>query len=248
MDDEDKSSAIRVLIVGKPLIVEEALQHALSTVTGVRVMGIGRDLAETERLLADARPDVILACAGSDNGTGTQVVEHIVSCNPEARVVVMAQHADNESLHDFVTAGAFGFVNPQLDGFATLVSALHRAAAGEFLLSADTLRRIIRHQRTEFVRQRQRADVIQRLTERELEILALIGAGLDNRMIAEKLYVSVTTVRSHIQHLLAKLDIHSRLEAAVLANRYELAVGAAQAPGSAFGLPRSKVDCAGSCS
>jgi len=228
MEDENKSSVIRVLIVGKPLIVEEALQHALATVTGVRVMGIGRDLAETERFLADAQPDVILACTGADSDTGSQVVEQIVTRNPDARVVVLAHHADNESLHDFVTAGAFGFVNPQLDGFATLVSALHRAAAGEFLLSADTLRRIIRHQRTEFVRQRQRADVIQRLTERELEILALIGSGLDNRMIAEKLYVSVTTVRSHIQHLLAKLDLHSRLQAAVLANRYELAVGVGQ--------------------
>jgi two-component system, NarL family, response regulator DevR len=144
-------------------------------------------------------------------------------------VVVLTHHADDETLHNFVTAGAFGLVNLQLDGFAALVSALHRAATGEFLLSADVLRRIIRHQRTEFVRQQQRSDVIQRLTERELEILALIGSGLDNRMIAEKLYVSVTTVRSHIQHLLAKLDLHSRVQAAVLANRYELTVGVAEA-------------------
>jgi DNA-binding NarL/FixJ family response regulator len=217
------------LIVGKQLIVEEALQHALSTVTGVRVMGIGRDLAETERLLADARPDVILACAGADNDAGTQLVEHIVSRNPDARVVVLAQHADNESLHDFVTAGASGFVNPHLDGFATLVSALHRAAAGEFLLSADTLRRIIKHQRTETLQQRKRADVVRRLTERELEILALVGIGLDNRMIAEKLTVSVTTVRSHVQHMLAKLGLHSRLEAAVFAARHELVADGFQA-------------------
>jgi DNA-binding NarL/FixJ family response regulator len=65
--------------------------------------------------------------------------------------------------------------------------------------------------------------VIHRLTERELEVLALVGGGLDNRMIAEKLCVSVTTVRSHVQHLLAKLGLHSRLEAAVFANRHELA-------------------------
>lgn len=230
MQKEDASSVIKVLIVGKPLIVEEALQRALATVTGVKVMGIGRDLAETERFLADAWPDVILACGWADSDSRTQAVEQIVARNPDARVVVLADHADDESVHDFVTAGAFGLVNLQLDGFGTLVSALHRAAAGEFLLSADTLRRIIRHQRTQSVRQRQRAEVIQRLTERELEILALIGAGLDNRMIAEKLYVTVATVRSHIQHLLAKLDLHSRLQAAVLANQYELALGVAQAP------------------
>lgn len=229
MENEDEAAAIKVLIVGKPLIVEEALQRALATLTGVKVIGIGRDLVETERFLADARPDVILACAGTDGDTGTDVVEQIVTRNPDARVVVLTHHADDETLHNFVTAGAFGLVNLQLDGFAALVSALHRAATGEFLLSADVLRRIIRHQRTEFVRQQQRSDVIQRLTERELEILALIGSGLDNRMIAEKLYVSVTTVRSHIQHLLAKLDLHSRVQAAVLANRYELTVGVAEA-------------------
>lgn len=229
MKEQDASSAVKVLIIGKPLVVEEALERALATVTGVSVIGIARDLAEAERFPPSIRPDVILACGGADSDTGTQVVEEIVARNPDARVVVLAHYADDRSLHDLVTAGAFGLVNLQLDGFAALVSALHRAAAGEFLLSADTLRRIIRHQRTEFARQRQRADVVQRLTERELEVLALIGCGLDNGMIAEKLYVSVTTVRSHVQHLLAKLDLHSRLEAAVLANRYELAIGVAGA-------------------
>jgi DNA-binding NarL/FixJ family response regulator len=218
------SPAVKVLIVGRPLIVEEALRRALATVRGVRVMGLGRDLAETERLLADARPDVILACGEADSDTWPEVVEQIVTRNPDARVVVLAHHADDESLHDFVTAGAFGLVNLQSDGFGTLVSALQRAAAGEFLLSSDTLRRIIRHQRAQFARQRQRTDMIQRLTERELEILALIGRGLDNGVIAEKLHVSVTTVRSHVQHMLAKLELHSRLEAAVLANRHALSI------------------------
>jgi len=222
------SSVIRVLIVGKLLVVEEALERALAIETDIRVMGIGRDLAEIERLMADAQPDVILACSDVADDSGPRLVEQIVTRNPDVRVVVLTHHADDESLHDFVTAGAFGLVTLQLDGFAALVSALHRAAAGEFLLAADTLRRIIRHQRTEFTRHRRRADVIQRLTERELEILTLLGAGLDNRAIAEKLFVSMATVRSHVQHLLAKLDLHSRLEAAVLANQYELVVGMAE--------------------
>ena len=226
------SSAIKVLIVGKPLVVGEALQRALATETGVRVMGIGRDLAETERLLVDEQPDVILACGGAAGDIEPWVVEQIVARNPDARVVILTHHADDESLHDFVTAGALGLVSLEADGFAALVSALHRAASGEFLLSADTLRRIIRHQRVEFVRQRRRADVIQRLTERELEVLALMGSGLDNRMIAEKLFVSVATVRSHVQHVLAKLDLHSRLQAAVLANQYELVIGAAHGAGA----------------
>lgn len=227
MGGKDPSAAIKVLIVGGLLTVQEALQRALATVTTVRVMGIGHDLAEAQRLLADALPDVILSCGGIDGDTGARMVEHVLACQPDARVVVLAPDAGDESLHNFVTAGAFGLVNLQLDGFDTLVSALHRAAAGEFLLSADTLRRIILYQRTEAVRQRRRADLVQLLTERELEVLALVGSGLDNRMIAEKLYVSVTTVRSHVQHLLAKLGLHSRLQAAVLANQYELAAGVA---------------------
>jgi DNA-binding NarL/FixJ family response regulator len=222
MFDENQSATIKVLIVGGMVIVTEALERALKTVTGVMVMGIGHDLAEAERLLTDDRPDVILACDGAAGDNGAKLVEQIMICNPDARVVVLAPRADDESLHSFVTAGAFGLVNLQLDGFDTLVSALHRAAAGEFLLSADTLRRIIQNQQLEIVQHRRRADMIQRLTERELEVLALLGSGLDNRVIAEKLYLSVTTVRSHVQHLLTKLGLHSRLEAAVFANRYEL--------------------------
>jgi len=216
------SSIIRVLIVGGLPIVNEALERALRTVTGVGVLGVGRDFEEVERFLADV-PDVVLAWGGADSHTAAQLVEQIMAGHPRARVVVLSTGADDESLHNFVTAGASGLVNLQQDGFEALVSALHRAAAGEFLLSADTLRRIIQHQRTETLQQRKRADVMRRLTERELEILALVGSGLDNRMIAEKLCVSVTTVRSHVQHILAKLGLHSRLEAALFATRHELA-------------------------
>jgi DNA-binding NarL/FixJ family response regulator len=171
---------------------------------------------------------VILLCGGADSNIDVRMVEHILASQPDARVVVLAPDADDKSLHSFVTAGAFGLVNLQLDGFDALVSAIHRAAAGEFLLSSDTVRRIIQYQRTEAVRQRRRADLIHQLTDRELEVLALVACGLDNRTIAEKLYVSVTTVRSHVQHLLAKLGLHSRLQAAVLANQYELAADTAQ--------------------
>jgi DNA-binding NarL/FixJ family response regulator len=214
--------SIRVLIVGGFLITNEALQRALRTVTGVRVIGIGRDLAEVQRFLAEDLPDVVLACGGPDGDADASLVEQIMMGNTHARVVVLAPGADDGNLHSFVTAGAFGLVNLQQDGFDTLVSALHRAASGEFLLSADTLRRIIQHQKTETLLQRKRSEVIRRLTERELEVLALVGCGLENRLIAEKLSVSITTVRSHVQHLLTKLGLHSRLEAAVFANRLEL--------------------------
>lgn len=222
MTQTDVPPTISVLIVGGLLIVNEALRHALHAVTGVTVTGVGRDLREAQRFLTD-KPDVILVCGESDGDTGTRLVEQIMTANPHARVVVLSGGADSESLHGLVTAGALGLVNLRQDGFDTLVSALHRAAAGEFLLSADQLRRVIRHQWTETLQLRKRADVIRRLTERELEVFALVGGGLDNRQIAEKLSVSVTTVRSHVQHVLTKLGLHSRLEAVVFANRFELA-------------------------
>lgn len=230
-----ESAAIKVLIVGELLTVEEALQRALATAAGMDVIGIGRDLAETERLLADPPPDVVLAYGGTGDGADARLVEQILARHPDARVVVMAADTGDGSVHSLVAAGAFGLVNIRLDSFEELVSALRRAAAGEFLLSAETLRTIIQHQRTEVARERQRTNMMQRLTARELEVLALVAGGLDNRMIAEKLCISVTTVRSHVQHLLAKLDVHSKLEAAMLANRYELASGTANAP--AIGAP-----------
>lgn len=223
MVEENPPAAIKVLIVGELLTIGEALQRALATAAGVNVAGIGRDLADIGRLLSGIPPDVILVYGGADNGATARLVEQILTHHPDVRLVVSVTDTDDESLHSFVAAGAFGLVNLRLDGFEALVSALHRAAAGEFLLPEATLRKIIQRQRAEAVRERQRTDVLRRLTRRELEVLMLVARGLDNRMIAEKLCVSVTTVRSHVQHLLSKLGVHSRLEAAVLANQYGLA-------------------------
>ena len=238
MVEEEPSAATKVLIVGELLTVQEALQRALAMAADVDVVGIGRDLADVDCLLSSISPDVILVCGGPDNGTAARLVEQILTHHPDVRIVVMATDTDDESLYRFVAAGAFGLVNIRLDGFETLVSVLHRAAAGEFPLSGDTLRKIIQHQRMEAVQERQRAEMIRRLTGRELEVLSLVGCGLSNRVIAEKLCVSVTTVRSHVQHLLSKLDVHSRLEVAVLANRYGLASGAAQTAASGSQGPR----------
>lgn len=235
MADGDTSSAIKVLIVGELLTVAEALERALATAAGVDVIGIRRDLADISLLLSDASPDVILATGETGKDGGARLVERILATHPDARVVVLAADIDDESVQSFVAAGAFGLVDLRLDGFEALVSALHRAAAGEFLLSAGTLRKIIQRQRMAVMRERQRTDVLRRLTGRELEVLELVADGLDNRAIAKELSVSVTTVRSHVQHLLAKLDVHSKLEAAILANQYQLASRAVSA--SADGQP-----------
>ncbi|HEY4028566.1 MAG TPA: response regulator transcription factor [Candidatus Dormibacteraeota bacterium] len=204
------------------IAVAEALHRALAATAGFRVVGVAGSQADVSRLLlAGTAPDVILVHEHFSRSAGT-LSEQILAHHPEIPVVAMVSDGNDENLYTTVSAGVSGLVMLRLDGFEALVTTLSRAATGEVLLSSTVLRRIIQRQRMQLTRDRQRGDVLRRLTRRELEVLELVTHGLDNRTIAARMHVSVTTVRSHVQRVLSKLEVHSKLEATVLANQYDL--------------------------
>ena len=217
--------ATSVLIVDDLLAVAEALQRALAATTRFDVIGVGRNHAEADRILSEMVPDVILVHEEFDDGAEGSVSEQILAEHPDIPVVVMVSDTSDEKLYRSVSGGISGLVRLRLDGFDALVATLHRAASGEMLLSPAMLRKIIQRQRMQLMKERQRGDVMRRLTGRELEVLCLVAHGLDNRTIAARMHVSVTTVRSHVQRMLPKLGVHSKLEATVLANQYGLQLG-----------------------
>jgi DNA-binding NarL/FixJ family response regulator len=212
---------VKVLVVDELPAVGEALHRALAASGGFDVVGISRSHAEVSPLVAETRPDVVLvheAYPGADGGATSRAL----SSYPEIPVVAMISDASDEHLGRMVSAGVSGLVRLRRDEFETLLTTLRRAAAGEVLLSPADLRRVIQRQRVQLQRDRRREDVLRRLTRREVEVLGLVARGLDNRKIAATMHVSVTTVRSHVQRILSKLDVHSKLEATVLANEYDL--------------------------
>jgi DNA-binding NarL/FixJ family response regulator len=118
----------------------------------------------------------------------------------------------DETLLEALEAGAAGYLLKSR-GISPVVDLVRRAAAREALFPADTMSRVMAAMREKRRREAEQSSLVERLTAREMEILELMAQGLDTKALAERLVVSSTTVRTHVQSILAKLEAHSRLEA-----------------------------------
>jgi DNA-binding NarL/FixJ family response regulator len=139
----------------------------------------------------------------------------------DVAIVFLSADSSEDALIAAIEAGACGYL-VKSGAAAQVADAVRRAAEGEMLIPAATLAGLLARQRQ---RQREQAQVetlAGQLTRREKEILKLMAQGLDNRAIAEKLFISFTTVRGHVQNILEKLDAHSKLEAVARANQHGL--------------------------
>ncbi len=172
---------------------------------------------EAVRLSGEHHPDVVLMDVkfrGAMNGI--EATRRIKTASPETKVIIMTAHEDEGLMLEAVEAGASGFMT-KTEAAADVLSAIKAAADGEVLIDPSTLTRLL-HQ---VAGQRQaRRDATQRLstlTDREFEILQRLAAGARNDAIARRLKISPQTVQTHIRNILAKLDVHSKLEAVALA-------------------------------
>jgi NarL family two-component system response regulator LiaR len=210
--------SIRVLLVDDHAVVREGLRTFLDLQDGLDVVGEAEDgeqaVSEAERL----RPDVILMDLVMPNLDGVGAMRALRERLPDARVIVLTSFADDERLLPAIQAGAAGYLlkNVQPKELARAVRAAH---AGEALLDPLVAARLVE----EIAHPSQRAEPdAQHLTPREREVLELIGGGLSNKRIALELGVSEKTVKAHVGHLLAKLGVADRTQAALYAVRVGL--------------------------
>ncbi|MDQ4011520.1 MAG: response regulator transcription factor [Actinomycetota bacterium] len=181
---------------------------------GFRVVAVGRSLAGTIEAVRHHRPDVCLLSRHFSDGDGVAAIGHILVVSPATRILVLTVEGDTDAMRRAVRLGAAGYVDKTW-GIRKLVQALQRVVNGAVVLDAPratTARSDISEARR----------LAAHLTTRERECLALLVEGLDTRAMTQRLGVSITTVRSHVQALLTKLGVHSRLEAATFAVRYDL--------------------------
>ncbi|MBV8542994.1 MAG: response regulator transcription factor [Pseudonocardiales bacterium] len=181
---------------------------------GFRVPALARSLTGTIEAVHHHRPDICLLGRRFSDGDGVGAICHIIAVSPATRIVILAADGDTDAMRKAVRLGAAGYV-PKTWGVRRLVHALGRVIDGAVVLDApragggrsdvSEARRLAAH-----------------LTARERECLALLVEGLDTPAMTLRLGVSTTTVRSHVQGLLTKLGVHSRLEAATFAVRYDL--------------------------
>jgi DNA-binding NarL/FixJ family response regulator len=164
--------------------------------------------------------DVVLMDYVLPDGTGAEATREIKRRWPKAKVVLVTGLSDDETMLDAVAAGADGFLTKDRAG-TDVVQAVRAAHAGEMLLPREVAYQLA--QRVAAVRQSSETHVhVQELTPRELEVLRALVGGRSSREICAELYISPNTLRTHVQNLLNKLRVHSKLEAVAVALRQQL--------------------------
>lgn len=203
---------IRVLIIDDHAVFADGLAALLASEPDLDVAGIAGTVDDAGPLAAATQPDVVLMDYELADGTGVDATARVLAACPTAKVVMLTSFTDDAVLLAAIEAGVSGFITKHRAGHEVL-DAVRAAAAGEALVSPALLARLLPRLRREPVRE------ASKLTARELEVLELLAEGLSNQAIADRLNVSLNTVRNHVQNVLTKLHAHSRLEAVAAAVR-----------------------------
>ena len=209
---------IRVLIVDDDQVLADALGLVLDREADMTVVGTSRSVQEGLDRAIRSSPDVILIDFHLPDGTGADAARRLLEIGPGVAVVVLTIDASDATLLATIESGAAGYLLKRR-GLAQVVDTVRRAAAGEMLFPPETMVRLVGELRNRQRRAAERDSLRDRFTSREQEVLRLMAAGLDTKAMAARLVVSGTTVRTHVQSVLGKLDAHSRLEAVARATQ-----------------------------
>ncbi|MDJ0952125.1 MAG: response regulator transcription factor [Acidimicrobiia bacterium] len=205
---------IKLLICDDQEVVREGLRAILGTVSGIEVMGVVGNGAEAVEAVAAGSPDVVLMDLNMPIKNGVQATREIVASHPEVKVLVLTTYDAEEWVVDAIRAGAAGYLLKDapreqlvaaIKGTASGATHVDPAVAGNLFSLVATAGDVAN------------TNVADKLSERELDVLRLLGKGLSNSQIAAQLFLSEGTVRNYVSAVLAKLQVSDRTQAAVLA-------------------------------
>jgi DNA-binding NarL/FixJ family response regulator len=225
------SAPIRVVIVDDQAMVRAGFTSLLSDEPDIEVVGDAADGEAAVELVKRLKPDVTLMDIRMPRLDGISATQRLVEAQVETKVLVLTTFDLDEYVFDALRAGASGFLLKDATA-EELAAAVRVVAAGESLLAPGVTRRVI----DAFVRRTPpppRAPVDQRLsslTPRELEVLGLVARGFSNLDIAERLFVSEGTTKTHVSNVLAKLGVRDRVQAVVFAYEVGVVVPGEQPP------------------
>jgi len=205
---------IRVLVADDQSMVRAGFRMLLGGEEDIEVVAEASNGLEAVEKAGRFDPTVVLMDIRMPELDGLEATRRIVAADPAARVLILTTFDLDEYVYEALRAGASGFVLKD-DPPEQLIAAVRTVAAGDALLSPAITKRVI----TEFTRMPRSAppDGIAELSERELEVFRLIARGLSNAEIGHELYISETTVKTHVTHILSKLGLRDRVQAVVLA-------------------------------
>jgi DNA-binding NarL/FixJ family response regulator len=188
----------------------------------IDVIGEASDGAEAVDKAAELAPDIVLMDVRMPKRGGIDACTAIKDVVPSAKIVMLTISDEEADLYDAIKAGASGYLLKEIS-IDEVATAIRAVSGGQSLISPSMASKLL----TEFASMIKRSDERQqvpapKLTDRELEVLRLVARGLNNRSIAEELFISENTVKNHIRNILEKLQLHSRMEAVVYAVREKL--------------------------
>jgi DNA-binding NarL/FixJ family response regulator len=205
---------VRVLLADDQELVRAGFRMILETQADIEVVSEAGDGVAAVAATRRVRPDVVLMDIRMPNLDGLQATKQIMATGSRSRVLILTTFDLDEYVYQALAAGASGFLLKNAPP-EQLIDAVRVVAAGDALLSPSITRRVIE----QFTRLPPPGgtDVLAGLTDREREVLKLVARGMSNAEIAAQLFVSDATVKSHVAHLLAKLQLRDRVQAVVLA-------------------------------
>lgn len=212
---------IRVAIVDDHGIVRQGLR-ALLTKPGIDVIGEAESGFAAVELARDLQPDVMLLDIRMKDGDGLQCLPQIKAVSPHTSVIMLTTYANPGYLARSIHEGASGYLSKEVDP-NQVIRAVKAVAAGEELIDRELLKAALAFSIDQSEPQPEPAELpAEELSDREVEVLRLVAAGLGNAAIAESLHLSVSTVKTHIRHILEKLHVSDRTQAALWAVRNNL--------------------------
>jgi NarL family two-component system response regulator LiaR len=212
---------IRVVLVDDHAIVRQGLRALLSR-DDIEIVGEASCGPDAVELARETQPDVMLLDIRMKDGDGLQCLPQIKAVAPNTRVIMLTTYANPGYLARSIRDGAVGYLSKEVDP-TQVIKAVRAVAAGEELIDRELLRAALASSVDESVPSPEPTELpIEELSEREVDVLRLVAAGLSNAAIADTLHVSVSTVKTHIRHILEKLHVTDRTQAALWAVRHNI--------------------------
>jgi two-component system NarL family response regulator len=225
-DASSRAEPIRTMIVDDHALFRRGLEMVLDEERDIELVGQASDGTEAVEKAAESLPDIVLMDIRMPRSSGIEACRAMKEAAPSAKIIILTISDEEEDLFEAIRAGASGYLlkDIPLDEVADTVRAVH---GGQSLINPSMAGKLL----TEFAalakRDEEDADRAQevpapRLTDREMQVLKLVARGMNNRDIAKDLFISENTVKNHVRNILEKLQIHSRMEAVMVAVREKL--------------------------
>ena len=212
---------IRLILADDHAVVRSGTRELLEQQPDLNILGEASDGEEAVRLVGELKPDVVVMDVRMPKMSGVEATKEIKAAYPDVRILVLTAHDDDEYVFALLQAGANGYLLKTAE-IEELVRAIRTVAAGQTALAPEVTGKVV----AQFASgkslpdmQAETQETYDGLTERELDILRLVGKGLSNKQIGKQLYISDRTVQAHLSNIFSKLNVSSRTEAVMYAVR-----------------------------